>query len=53
MLVEAGQLDGARCLLGFPHPSGDNGHRVRQFRENQAHPSEEIDNWADSYPGRR
>ena len=53
MLVAAEQLDGTRCLLGFPHPSGGNGHRVRQFRENQARLSEEIDNWPDSYPRRR
>lgn len=24
-----------QCLLGFPHPSGANGHRKRQFEENK------------------
>ncbi len=53
MLVSAEQLDVARCLLGFPHPSGGNGHRVRQFRENQARLRQELDNWADRYPRRQ
>ena len=53
MLVAAEQLDGARCLLGFPHPSGGNGHRVRQFRENQVRLREDLDTWANSYLRRR
>ena len=24
-----------QCLLGFPHPSGANGHRKKQFNENK------------------
>ena len=24
-----------QCLLGFPHPSGANGHRKKQFKENK------------------
>ncbi|PWK13401.1 hypothetical protein [Tumebacillus permanentifrigoris] len=32
-LVEQGAIDRARCLLGFPHPSGANGHRKKQFAE--------------------
>ena len=24
-----------QCLLGFPHPSGANGHRKKQFAENK------------------
>jgi hypothetical protein len=31
LLVQAGKLDPGRCLWGFPHPSGANGHRHRQF----------------------
>ncbi|HEV2461973.1 MAG TPA: hypothetical protein VGS80_26775 [Ktedonobacterales bacterium] len=31
LLIDAGQLDPARCLLGFPHPSGANMHRAGQF----------------------
>jgi len=30
-LVETGHLDRHRCLMGFPHPAGANGHRVREF----------------------
>lgn len=30
-LIEQGILDRERCLLGFPHPSGANGHRKKQF----------------------
>nr|WP_157336547.1 hypothetical protein [Paenibacillus lutrae] len=29
-----GILDPARCLWGFPHPSGANGHRLKQFNAN-------------------
>ena len=31
LLVTDGVLDAERCLLGFPHPSGANGHRKTQF----------------------
>lgn len=30
-LVSQKQVDGSRCLFGFPHPSGANGHRVAEF----------------------
>ncbi|WP_340022900.1 hypothetical protein MHI24_28375 [Paenibacillus sp. FSL K6-1096] len=30
-LAADGLLDGERCLWGFPHPSGANGHRLVQF----------------------
>jgi hypothetical protein len=33
-LISAGALSRERCLLGFPHPSGGNGHRKRQFELN-------------------
>lgn len=28
-------LDSNCLLLGFPHPSGGNGHRLKQFAENK------------------
>ncbi|THF82211.1 hypothetical protein [Cohnella fermenti] len=31
ILAEEGSVDDARCLWGFPHPSGANGHRRKQF----------------------
>lgn len=33
-LISVGLLNGERCLLGFPHPGGGNGHRKRQFELN-------------------
>lgn len=32
-LVKDGWLEGSHVLRGFPHPSGSNGHRHRQFAE--------------------
>lgn len=34
-LVASSRLDARRCLIGFPHPSGANGHRVKTFEENR------------------
>lgn len=34
-LVTAQRLDKSRCLLGFPHPSGANGHRTTQYEKNR------------------
>lgn len=31
LLVEKGKLNAEQCLWGFPHPSGANGHRHKQF----------------------
>lgn len=46
LLIAAGELDGSRCLLGFPHPSGANGHRVAHFRRNQADLTAGVARWA-------
>ena len=35
LLVQEGKLDAARILWGFPHPSGANGHRHKQFAAHQ------------------
>jgi hypothetical protein len=35
LLVSEGKLDDQRCLWGFPHPSGANGHRFKQFSSHQ------------------
>ena len=43
--ASAGQVDLRRCLLGFPHPSGGNGHRVRLFRENRDSLRRQVDEW--------
>ncbi len=34
VLVQEGRLDANQCLWGFPHPSGANGHRHKQFASN-------------------
>ena len=34
-LVENGQLHSKNLLIGFPHPSGGNGHRHKQFEHNK------------------
>jgi hypothetical protein len=35
LLMSAGELDKQRCLWGFPHPSGANGHKYKQFSSHQ------------------
>jgi hypothetical protein len=32
-LADKRRIERDRCLVGFPHPSGANGHRVREFEE--------------------
>ncbi|MDZ5471043.1 hypothetical protein SM124_04685 (plasmid) [Bacillus sp. 31A1R] len=31
--IQASYIKQEQCLLGFPHPSGGNGHRIKQFNE--------------------
>ena len=45
-LADAGRLDRNRCLWGFPHPSGANGHRVREYLERREHLKEQLRGWA-------
>ena len=45
MLVADGQLDEVRCLFGFPHPSGGNGHRVSQFARNRVMLQAQVADW--------
>lgn len=52
-LAEQGYLDSSNLLLGFPHPSGGNGHRHRQFAENKAAMQEMIRHYfSKKYPGK-
>ena len=44
-LADAGIIEGNRCLWGFPHPSGANGHRVREFQERRAQLREQLWEW--------
>ena len=44
-LADGGHLDRDRCLFGFPHPSGANGHRVREFRERRGNLRRKVKQW--------
>ncbi|WP_164667273.1 uracil-DNA glycosylase family protein [Virgibacillus doumboii] len=46
-LVEENKLPNHTYLTGFPHPSGANGHRFRQFREHKKQLQEKVKTWAD------
>ena len=44
-LAGTGSLDRHRCLVGFPHPSGANGHRVREFNERREGLTRGLKEW--------
>ena len=44
-LINTDRLDRSRCLLGFPHPSGANGHRKRHFDERRERLSRALREW--------
>lgn len=44
-MIKENLLKNEQCLLGFPHPSGANGHRKRQFQENKKELMAIIDNF--------
>ena len=46
MLIATGQLKEARCLFGFPHPSGANAHRAAQLRSNEVALRAEVARWS-------
>jgi hypothetical protein len=46
LLIADGLLDQGRCLMGFPHPSGANGWRVRQYMARRKTLHEEVAHWA-------
>jgi hypothetical protein len=45
LLIDAGVLDPRRCCLGFPHPSGANGHRISQFDQVQDTLRDKLSAW--------
>lgn len=49
-LAEQNHLDASNLLLGFPHPSGGNGHRHRQFAENKEQMKEMIRDYFSNHP---
>lgn len=44
-LVRSGKVEEGRVLLGFPHPSGANGHRIRQFEEQRGDLVDQVARW--------
>lgn len=44
-MIKENILKKEQCLLGFPHPSGANGHRKKQFQENKKELTDLIDNF--------
>lgn len=42
LLAQEEKLDPGRCLWGFPHPSGANGHRHRQFASRSGQMKESL-----------
>jgi len=45
-IASADQIDALRVLLGFPHPSGANGHRKRQYEERRFDLTNQVEQWA-------
>lgn len=44
-LVNKGLVNPDRCLFNFPHPSGANGHRQKQFDQMKPQLKQKIINW--------
>lgn len=45
VMINENLINRDQCLLGFPHPSGANGHRKKQFEENKDRLLNIIDNY--------
>lgn len=45
LMIGEGLIKKEQCLLGFPHPSGANGHRKKQFEENKGNLLNIINNY--------
>lgn len=45
LMIDEGLLKKEQCLLGFPHPSGANGHRKKHFELNKENLLKIIDNY--------
>jgi hypothetical protein len=46
-LIEERKLPDHDYLTGFPHPSGANGHRIKQFQQQRQQLREKVKTWAD------
>jgi hypothetical protein len=45
VLADRGAIEVSRCLMGFPHPSGANGHRLAQFVARRAEMKQRLSEW--------
>lgn len=45
VMISENLIKSEQCLLGFPHPSGANGHRKIQFEENKENLKRKIDKY--------
>ena len=45
LMIKEGILKESQCLLGFPHPSGANGHRKKQFEINKKELSQKVNDF--------
>ena len=48
ILIADGIVAPGRCCMGFPHPSGANGHRARLFAQQRDHLAHTLAAWFDS-----
>jgi hypothetical protein len=48
LLAADGLVTPGQCLIGFPHPSGANGHRARQYVANREALADQVGRWAAS-----
>ena len=48
-LAGEGLINEKQILKGFPHPSGANAHRFKQFEENKLFMMEEIEDWFNAH----
>lgn len=46
VIKEVEDMSNFTCLSGFPHPSGANGHRIKQFKRNYEQLKSTIKNWS-------
>jgi hypothetical protein len=45
LLIREGLIAEQRCCMGFPHPSGANGHRVQQFEQRREPLAQALASW--------
>lgn len=49
-LNSSGAIDRSRCLVEFPHPSGANAHRAKQFEQRKLMLKRQVEAWFREHP---